>query len=51
MGGLGHVLPPLPPVVLLVGLSTIVLVGVSLVTRPPDEATLEQFFPRGGRGP
>ena len=51
MGGLGHVLPPLPPVVLLVGLSTIVLVGVSLVTRPPDEATLERFFPRGGRGP
>ncbi|MEX0689721.1 MAG: sodium:solute symporter family protein [Pirellulales bacterium] len=51
MGGLGHVLPPLPPVVLLVGLSTIVLVGVSLVTRPPDEATLERFFPRDGRGP
>ncbi len=45
LGWLGHVLPPLPPVVVLVGLSTIVLVVVSLVTRPPDDATLERFFP------
>jgi solute:Na+ symporter, SSS family len=44
-GWLGLLLPPLPPVVLLVGLSTLVLVAVSLVTRPPDEATLRRFFP------
>jgi len=45
LGWLGLLVPPLPPVVLLVGLSTLVLVAVSLVTRPPDEATLRRFFP------
>jgi SSS family solute:Na+ symporter len=34
------------PVATIVAASALSLIGVSLVTRPPDEATLERFFPR-----
>jgi SSS family solute:Na+ symporter len=44
-GQLATVLPPLPPVVILLAVSTAVLVGVSLATRPPGTATLRRFFP------
>ena len=37
-------IPPMLPVVTIVLASTIALVAVSLVTRPPDEATLKKFF-------
>jgi solute:Na+ symporter, SSS family len=41
---LASALPPLPPVILLTILSTLILVAVSLVTRPPDKSTLARFF-------
>jgi SSS family solute:Na+ symporter len=44
-GQLATVLPPLPPVVILLAVSTAVLVAVSLATRPPGTATLRRFFP------
>lgn len=36
------------PVATIVAVSTIALVGVSLVTRPPDAETLARFFPESG---
>ncbi len=37
-------IPPMLPVVAITLVSTIVLIGVSLVTRPPGETTLRRFF-------
>jgi len=37
-------IPPMLPVVAITLVSTVVLIGVSLVTRPPSEATLRRFF-------
>ncbi|TVS13615.1 MAG: sodium:solute symporter family protein [Planctomycetaceae bacterium] len=37
--------PPMLPVVTIVAVATVVLLSVSLVTRPPSEATLGRFFP------
>lgn len=39
------IIPPMLPVVTLVVVSAIVLVAVSLMTRPPSRATVDKFFP------
>lgn len=44
IGG-GWVVPPMLPVVAILAVSTLTLVSVSLVTRPPGESTLAKFFP------
>ena len=36
--------PPMLPVVTILAASTLTLVGVSLLTRPPSAATLAKFF-------
>lgn len=38
-------IPPMLPVVTIVIAASLVLLGVSLITRPPSEATLDRFFP------
>ena len=37
-------IPSFMPVVSLTVLSTVVMVVVSLITRPPDEATIKRYF-------
>jgi SSS family solute:Na+ symporter len=44
IGG-GWAIPPMLPVVAILAASTLTLVVVSLVTRPPAESTLAKFFP------
>ena len=41
----GVVIPPMLPVVAITLASAVVLVAVSLLTRPPDSETLAKFFP------
>ncbi|MCA9218980.1 MAG: sodium:solute symporter family protein, partial [Planctomycetales bacterium] len=45
MAGDMTLLPPLHPVVTVMIVATVVLVAVSLVTRPPAEAAVRRFFP------
>ena len=41
------IVPPLHPVVTVFVCSTVVLIAVSLVTKPPSESTLKKFFVNG----
>lgn len=45
----GYLFLGMMPVVTIVAVSAVVLVAVSLVTRPPDEETLQRFFPEKGK--